>query len=415
MNDKRYPAVMEKELASLVASEVNVKKRSDDDLREAQKLLKKDPDLSMVKITEAQDRINSFQRTIQAFKEKQKAFDEARTSHLERIKNADQSIQNTTVYLTGLKEKGYFVSIDKELVVVRKDWKSAQDILSVKDDVPDYHVVIKYAENVAKEARKVQTAWDERLNVQQTNNQALKRLSLWSGNQMKIAYQLALEKLKARAPSEVWESLAEDIKQKEVTLKVEFSRLSRDAEILNGTEKQEFTAAAKTIKRLDDLIKNVELSLQQPGKTLQEFIEAELKAATMASQAVSKINQAEKVVKGPDNTEGAGRGALAKAKEEVSKAENLKKSGLPNWLLVAGILTGAITLAQASEKQAWDKIDELRRRKMDEENRRQREEYKKERDRINSWSSSSSSYSSSSSFGGFGGGGFGGGGASGGW
>lgn len=410
----QYPITMIRELENLAADSARVKEVVEKTLQEARKLLKTKPDLAKSRVAEAQSLVGFLQKDIRAFEEKREAFDEARTSHLEKIQKADQSIKGTLVYLTGLKEKGYSVFPDKELAAARQDIKAAQDILSERGDVPDYHSVIKCAESAVTKARVVQDSWEKRLGIQRANSKNLNRLFLWpeqSFPQLKNSCQIALEQLKAKAPPEVWESLAKDAAKKEAMVEKEFGELWGEAERLNRIEKQEFEEAAKKIEKIYDLVKAAELSLRQPGKTLDGFITAQAEAKTLVLEAAQAINQAESAISDSD-AEGAGRSKLQEAKEKVLEAKNLEKSDLPNWLLAAGLLAGALALARAAKSEAKNRADEVegaRCRKREQEERRRRDD---DYHSSSSWSSGSSG-GGGGGFGGFGGGSFGGGGASG--
>lgn len=428
MIDKlRYPAIMEKEAAEIATDGAEVKKDVEKLLKEARKLLKKNPDLSVAKAKEAQDQINSFQRTVRIFEEKQSAFNKTRTSYQEVIRNTDEVIQGTINYLEALKKKGYAISIDKELETAQKERKVAQDILSKNDDVPDYQSVIDRAEEALKRAEMVRNAWERRLNTQKGNTKKINELRNWNKSFPLLiqASQKDFERLKAATPNEVWNPVSGD-QQKASEFIKEFGALIDEAERLNSMDSQNFDKAASLVEKISALKNKSIALLAQPEEVLREYVAAKANAEKLSTQLQQCISQAEKVNNHSDS-DGIGRNNIAQAKEKLSESEKLKKSSLPNWLLVAAALGSGIALAQRAEQEAENRVQEAenarRRRKREEENRRRREEEAEEerrraaRRRASTYSSSSGFHSSggSSSFGGFGGGGFGGGGASGRW
>lgn len=410
-----YPAVLEKERDCLIAHSNDAEKKIKIILQNAKDLLKKDPDTAFEMATNAMKKVSGTRELLRTFKARLADFDKARMSHAVEIQRADQLIQDALAYLTGLKEKGYLVFPDRELAAARQDIKAAQDMLSERNGVPDYHSVIRYADSAAIKARTVQDGWEKRLGVQQANSSNLGKMRQWYEKifpQSEHSYQEAFGRLKARTPSEVWQEVVRNVEIKNAKVKTEFYNLLAMADFQNGMNRQEFEAAGKTISRLMVLMNEAEAVFKQPENTLKEFAEAEIKAKNMASQAAQAIGQAERAVSDSD-AEGAGRSKLQEAKENISKAKILEKSDLPNWLLLAGLLAGAVSLARSAENEARNKADEAeraRRRKREEEERRRRDDYY--HSSSSSWSSGSSS---GGSFGGFGGGSFGGGGASGHW
>lgn len=417
----QYPAAMAKEWTDLTARNIDLGNKVKDILQGVQKLLKKDPELARLEVAKAQESVGYFQDVIRACGAKQNAFDNARLCYGEKIKEADLAIKDTFVYLTGLKEKRYVVAPDQESAPARQEVEMARGILSEGSGVPDYRAVINHAEWAARKAQAVKDRWEKRLSLERANAEKLSQLSVWFGQffqPLKTTCEADLEALKAKAPPEVWEPIDKDIKQKEALAEAEFGNLFNAATRLNGKDKQEFEAAAKTIEKMNNLKKDVELSLGQPRATLQSFAEAQKKVKTAMLQAVNAIKQAKDSVSNSD-AGGAGRDKLQAAKGQLARAVNLEKSDLPNWILVTGLLAGAIALAQVAEQEARDRVAEAERVR-----RRQREEKEREERRRRdddyyhsspSWSSGSSSSSSSGGFGGFGGGSFGGGGASGSW
>lgn len=419
MNNRQYPAAIERERTNLAAEEVRAKEEIKKKLGEARELLRKDPDLAKIKTAEAQRSASLFQEISRKFKEKLSAFDEARSCYEGKMRDADKVIGDAVDYLAGLKEKGYFISPDDALSPVKSELKIARNLLTGKgkDDIPDYPLVIKYAEAAVKEAKTIQNFWQKHCDRRVSNEAKLADIKLWretSLPQLEKFCQTALGDLKIKTPQDVWGAVETQVKYNE-PLKTEFDKLIKEAERLNGMEKQDFATAGVMVDNVQVMRSSIETVLGCPRKTLQEFAEAQAKAKTLASQAAGVISQTERAVNDSD-AEGAGRSKLQGAKEKLSKAKDIEKSSLPNWLLVAGFIAGAVALAKAAEREAEDRSNEVkmaRRRRREEEDRRRRED---EYHSGSSWSSGSSSGGhSGGGFGGFGGGGFGGGGASGGW
>lgn len=411
---KQYPAAMAKEQVSLAADIRNSEKKTEEALQEAKTSLKKNPDSVKPQIDAEKNHISRLQENLRRYEIEWDNFDAARLSHDGQIQKAYQSLQEAGAYLAELKEKGYFISPDDELAPALQDMKTAQDAL--QDDIPDYLLVIRYAQRAADRALAAQHRWGNRIGTQRANDRSLGQLCFWLANslpQLKSSSRNALSELSMEAPLEIWEPLVNEFGQR-LTVKTEFEKLSSAAKNLNGMHKQDFEAAAIIIEKINNLKKETEASLARPAKTLHDFVEARSKTETLILQASRAVNQAEIAVRNSD-AEGAGSGKLQEAQGKVSKAKNYKASNLPNWLLVAGLLAGAISLAQAAESEAKNRADEVeaaRRRKKREQDERRRNSYYYG----SSWSSGSlSSGHSGGGFGGFGGGSFGGGGASGHW
>lgn len=416
--DKKYPLVLNEKQNRLISDGVDLKKSIEAAGEMIKLQLKKDPDTGWAQTLEVQKTISGFREKSRMLKADRSAFDGARQSHGKILSKAVEATKNVSIYFTELARKGYALSPDKELVAANNELKIAQNILAATNDVPDYRLVVGHAEEAVKRAETVRNSWEKRLSVQRCNEQSLKQIRQWHKESFPLlveSWQGFMEKLRTSTPVEVWKPVFNDAEQKRIMIATEFGNLINTAEHLNDMNEQKFEMAAESIENISALKKAGEVSLAQAGKTLQGFAEARAKAKTLSVQASGFINRAESAINAAD-TEGAGRGKLQKAKEEVSKAGKLEKSDLPNWLLVVTTFTAAISLAQNAESEAKNRAEEIesaRRRRREQERRRREEE---DSHHSSAWSSSSSSFSSSSSsFGGFGGGSFGGGGASGSW
>ncbi len=438
--DKKYPVALNKRQVELIADGNNLKELTETSVKEITRLLKKDPDGAWTKTSETQRAVSGFREKSRMLKAERYDFDAARQTHEKTFSKAVDMVQNTSAYLGQMALKGYAVSSEKELVAVNDKIKAVREILAKTDDAPDYFLAIKYADEATKKAKIVLDVWQRLSVLRESNNRNLIEMRRWYEEPLPaltVAYQKSLEELKTKTPAAVWEPISSMSEKVGPTAIAEFGTLLNTAERLNGMTDQKFEAAARAIEGLQRLKRENETLLAQPERTMQDFIQAPDEAKILAVQALNFISQAEKTASDSEAS-GAGRGKIKEAKDKVAEAEKLKKDDSPNWLLVVVVLTTAIALARAGEREAKDQIEEVentRRRQREEERRKRRAKEEEERRRreeaaavaaaavaaaAHSHSSSSSYYSSSSSsssfgggFGGFGGGGFGGGGASG--
>lgn len=382
-------------------------------IAEAEGLLRKHPDEAKKKAEDAERALQTLQREIACLKEKERAFDEARSTYRQRLDEAEKAVEETRIYLVTLSEAGYRVDPAKELDNARGKVMLASQMLLKESDVPDYEAVIAHAKRAEADAVAVKKRWQDRVAAQKQNEKALHALKEWRQDafpSLRASHVAHIAELKKKTPEALWSPVAANTAQAERAFEASAETILADAERLNGMEAQDFENAASYIKELRRLKSDVEAAYQQPEATLASYNKTKEKITALVGQATNKIKSAERAVK-DSGAEGAGKDDLHKAKSQLSEAENLMKSPFPNWIALTAAVSSVIALAEAAERSAKNRanaVETKKRRDREDDERRRRDSYA---------SSSSSSWSSGSSHsgGGFGGGSFGGGGASGKW
>lgn len=337
----------------------------------------------------------------------------------ETVKSCQQAFQATHSFIMQAQEKGFrFADQKAKLTKQEEQFLSAKALLK---DKKNSRQVVEILEACEKRVKAIKESAAAVIALKDKNEKYIKQIpqELTEIQKSVPATSAVLEGLKKNHPPENWQSLEKSFLLI-AALIAATSKLRDSASASNSMDKQEFAAASKELKQVEDNLVQVNGTMYMITTRKKEIDEAQKSYPSKLRSAEQNVSQAASAVHHSDVTQST-RHLVVDANTKLSSVKKLLDNDLINWLIVSKLLDEA-------NSQAEEAVSHARKDKRDAEEERERiqreeEEEEDRRRRARSSSSfgggfgsgSSSSGSSSGGFGGFGGGSSGGGGASGKW
>lgn len=372
------------------------------ELKMAQAVLKKDPDIAFQHVSSAADALIEITDLIQEMENIQKSVEEAKKEAPGLVKKAAATIKEVQEKTLLIKKGGFRI----------KEFEPEANFAETASREPkDYELICSQAIGAINYAQGFLDGTMAKVNLRDEVAGSLKEIP----KEIEIlkekipAAQKELSELKGNNPGQVWATIEKSLRSVERLFKVVTAKTSQAAK-LNSMQNQKFEAADFQITETEKVIKKIENSLSAPAEKLKKIAEAKASSGTLKPVLEEKISKAKRLIGDSDVGQTAKR-FFRDAKARLDSVNALLNEGLVDWLVVVLLLKEAIELADKAIRKArqdTEDAEEERRRK-----RRREEEEQRSYHSSSSWSSGSGS--SGGGFGGFGGGSFGGGGASGSW